>query len=50
MKYKVIDRRTNEDITDKYDWVITPNGELRINEWGDLIGDPNADYIIESDN
>lgn len=47
MKYKVIDSYTGEDITDKYDWVITPNGELKYNDYGDLIGYIGADYIIE---
>ena len=49
MKYRVFDRITKEDITDKYCWVIRPNGELSANEYGDLIGYPNAMYIIESD-
>lgn len=47
MRYKVIDRVTGEDITDKYDWVITPNGELKYNDYGDLTGCFEADYIIE---
>jgi hypothetical protein len=36
--YKVIDTRTNEDITAKYDWVLQPNGRLAYNAYGDLIG------------
>ena len=47
MRYKVIDKVTGEDITDKYDWVITPNGELKYNDYGDLTGCFEADYIIE---
>lgn len=47
MKYKVFDKTTKEDITDKYCWVIRPNGELSYNEYGDLIGYPNAMYIEE---
>lgn len=47
MKYRVFDKRTKEDITDKYCWIIRPNGELRYNEYGDLIGDFNAIYVTE---
>lgn len=36
--FRVIDIRTNEDITDKYDWVLQPNGRLAYNMYGDLIG------------
>ena len=46
MKYRVFDKTTNEDITDKYDWVITPDGELYYNSYWDLIGYFNAMYII----
>ena len=28
LKYKVINTKTGEDITDEYDWVLTPNGDL----------------------
>lgn len=43
MRYRVIDKKTKEDITDKYDWVISPNGQLSYNDDGDLIGYPDAD-------
>lgn len=46
VKYRVIDKSTNEDITDKYCWVIRPNGELKYNDYGDLIGYTNARVII----
>ena len=36
--FRVVDIRTNEDITDKYDWVLQPNGRLAYNMYGDLIG------------
>lgn len=42
MKYRVFDKTTKQDITDKYSWVITPNGELNHLVHGDLIGYPNA--------
>lgn len=45
MKYRVYDKTTYEDITDKYYWVIRPDGTLYYNEYGDLIGYPNAIYI-----
>ena len=47
MKYRVIDKRTKEDITDKYDWVISPNGRLSYNDDGDLIEFPDAAYLPE---
>lgn len=47
MKYKVIDICTGVDITNEYNWVITPSGELKYNSYGDLIGYPQAIYIIE---
>lgn len=45
MKYKVLDTCTGEDITSKFNWVITPDGELRFNDFGDLIGYPDAMYF-----
>jgi len=47
MKYKVINICTNEDVTNKYPWVITPNGNLYYLDGGDLTGDFDAEYIIE---
>lgn len=47
MRYRVIDKKTKEDITDKYDWVISPNGRLSYNDYGDLIGYPDAAYLPE---
>lgn len=51
VSYKVIDTRTNEDITDKYDWVLQPNGRLAYNAYGDLIGLTYAEAVfnIEGD-
>ncbi len=28
LKYRVINSKTLEDITDEYDWVLTPAGDL----------------------
>lgn len=47
--YKVIDTRTNEDITDRYDWVIQPNGRLAYNAYGDLIGLTYAEAVFTVD-
>ncbi len=47
--YKVIDTRTNEDITDKYDWVLQPNGRLAYNAYGDLIGLTYAEAVFTVD-
>jgi hypothetical protein len=47
-KYRVINSVTNEDITDDYDWVVSPNGELNYLDCGDLIGYPNAKLVVIS--
>ena len=47
-KYRVINSVTNEDITDDYDWVVSPNGELNYLDYGDLIGYPNAKLVVIS--
>lgn len=44
--YRVIDKRTGEDITDNYCWVLQPNGKLSYNEYGDLIGMTYAEAVI----
>ena len=46
MTYKVIDKTTGEDITDKYYWVLSPNGELNYLLYCDLIGDKTAEAIF----
>ena len=28
LKYRVVNSKTGEDITDEYDWVLTPDGDL----------------------
>ena len=49
MKYRVFNKVTKEDITNKDTWVVTPDGQLAFNEWGDLLTDPEAIYILEED-
>lgn len=44
--YKVIDTRTNEDITSKYCWVLRPDGTLAYNDYGDLIGLTYAKAVL----
>ena len=46
MKYRVYDKVTRQDITDKYYWVLTPDGKLYYMEY-DLIGYPNAMVLSE---
>ena len=52
MKYRVYDRKTLEDITDKYNWVVWPDGSLYLLEYSDLIGYPDAYYeiVVKKDN
>ena len=47
--YKVIDTRTSEDITNKYDWTLQPNGRLAYNAYGDLIGLTYAEAVFTID-
>jgi hypothetical protein len=47
-KYRVINSATNEDITDDYDLVVSPNGDLNYLDYGDLTGCPNAKLVIIS--
>lgn len=50
MKYKVYNKKTREDLTDKNDWVITPEGQLYYLDYESLIGDPDVIYIEERNN
>ena len=45
MKYRVFDKITKKDITNRCAWVITPDGELHHLVYGDLVGYPDAIYI-----
>lgn len=44
--YKVFDTRTNKDITNKYCWVLLPDGTLKYDDYGDLIGLDYAKVIF----
>ena len=46
MRYRVYDRKTLDDITDKYNWVVRPDGSLYLLEYSDLIGYPDAYYVV----
>lgn len=48
IKYKVIDTRTGDDITNDRLWVITPDGRLLYDDY-DLIGYSNAEAILIPD-
>jgi hypothetical protein len=48
LKYRVLNTKTGEDITDDFDWVVSPNGDLSYLEYCDLIGMPDAKMIILS--
>lgn len=43
IRYKVFDKQTKEDITDKYPWVITPDGKLYFSDYDSLTGYPDAE-------
>lgn len=48
LKYRVINSKTGEDITDDFDWVLSPNGDLNYLEYSDLIGHQDAVLVIVS--
>ena len=41
IRYRVYDNRTLADITDEFQWVITPDGKLCYEEYDDL---PEAQF------
>ena len=43
IEYKVFDKQTKEDITDKYLWCITPDGKLYFIDYDSLTGYPDAE-------
>lgn len=45
--FRVIDTRTDEDITEKSMWVLRPDGSLAYNDYGDLTGCIYAKAVIE---
>lgn len=48
MTYRVIDKVTGKDITDDYDWVLLPTGELNYLLYCDLIGDGTAEAVFNT--
>jgi hypothetical protein len=48
LKYRVINSKTGEDITEDYDWVVSPNGDLNYLDYGDLVGIAEAKLVIIS--
>lgn len=48
LKYRVINSKTGVDITDDFDWVVSPNGSLSYLEYSDLIGHPDAKLVLIS--
>lgn len=46
MRYRVYDRKTLDDITDKHKWVILSDGLLYALEYFDLICYPDAYYEV----
>lgn len=50
IKYVVFDKQTKEDITDKYTWVITPDGKLYFVDYDSLTGYPDAEVYYLLDN
>lgn len=47
--YKVISTLTGNDLTDKEDWVLQPNGRIAYNCYGDLIGDECVKAVLITD-
>lgn len=47
IRYRVINEEQNRDITAEENWVITPDGRLAVNEYGDLIGRTYARAVDE---
>ena len=50
MTYRVVDSITGRDITDDYDWVLFPNGELHYIVYGDVINDSTASVVFNTYN
>jgi hypothetical protein len=46
LKYRVINTKTGTDMTDDFDWVLSPNGDLNYLDYTDLIGHPDAKLVI----
>lgn len=46
MRYRVYDRKTLDDITDKHKWVILSDGLLYALEYFNLVCYPDAYYVV----
>lgn len=46
MKFRVIDKRNGDDITNDYEWVLLPTGELKYLDYSDLIGLTYAEPVM----
>lgn len=46
MRYRVYDRKTLDDITDKHKWVILSDGLLYALEYFHLVCYPDAYYVV----
>ena len=49
MCYRVFDNKTSKDITDEFQWVITPDGGLRYIDYGDVIEDKSVHFVSRID-
>ena len=48
--YRVFDKKTKEDITDKRFWVIDPKGTLYYVEWDLIQASFFAYYVVDKEN
>lgn len=48
IKYRVINSKTGKDMTNDFDWVVSPDGSLNYLEYSDLIGHPDAELVLIS--
>lgn len=48
IKYRVINGKTGKDMTNDFDWVVSPDGSLNYLEYSDLIGHPDAELVLIS--
>jgi hypothetical protein len=46
LRFRIYDKKTLEDITDEYKWIITSEGKLYYLEYSDLIYYPGAYYEL----
>ena len=46
IRYRVFDNKTLEDITDEFQWIITPDGKLCYVDYGDVIEDKSVCFEL----